>query len=281
MAVPGVRRYRMAALSLSVASCITAMVSRSITVVPASCPSNRSFFRSRLGRSSRRIGCPIGPWRRNGITGHFGPISSGVPLSDDVARPVAQSHRCRVVARSTAGDAGGFLVRPPRISAGPLWRGLLQPDHPELHQTHVDGDRRPGIGGDPLRSLPNAAVEGDKDETIRLVPYGCTKFRISTVSGDSQGLGRKAGQVRLSEDGRGHRLCRLPISDLARFLLRVKSRGSPTPPQKHGIEDGPKPPPLRRRHRNSQRSRGLGRISHPSSREISARPETCAGAITI
>ena len=27
--------------------------------------------------------------------------------------------------------------------------------------------------------LPAAPVEGDKDETIRLVPYGCTKFRIS------------------------------------------------------------------------------------------------------
>ena len=52
------------------------------------------------------------------------------------------------------------------------------------------------------------------------------------VSGDSQGLGRKAGQVRLSEDGRGHRLCRLPISDLARFSpSRQEAACSPTPPR--------------------------------------------------
>jgi hypothetical protein len=29
------------------------------------------------------------------------------------------------------------------------------------------------------QALPDASVEGEKAETIRLVPYGCTKFRIS------------------------------------------------------------------------------------------------------
>jgi hypothetical protein len=29
------------------------------------------------------------------------------------------------------------------------------------------------------QALPDAAVAGDKGESIRLVPYGCTKFRIS------------------------------------------------------------------------------------------------------
>jgi len=29
------------------------------------------------------------------------------------------------------------------------------------------------------QALPNAPVEGDKPATIKLIPYGCTKFRVS------------------------------------------------------------------------------------------------------
>ena len=29
------------------------------------------------------------------------------------------------------------------------------------------------------QALPNAPVAGNRAETLRLVPYGCTKFRIS------------------------------------------------------------------------------------------------------
>ena len=73
MAVHGVRRYRMAALSLSVAfACITAHGQSVNYGRPGELPVEPAVFRSRLGRSSRGLVARLGlGGLRNGITGHL------------------------------------------------------------------------------------------------------------------------------------------------------------------------------------------------------------------
>jgi uncharacterized protein len=45
-----------------------------------------------------------------------------------------------------------------------------------------------------IQALPAEAVEGTASETIRLIPYGCTKFRISMFPVTKKAWGKKSSE---------------------------------------------------------------------------------------
>ena len=104
---------------------------------------------------------------------HYGPLLFALPIPDRDPNTPLSGARWQYALNSGA-QRGAVDARVERKSMPATWDWPL--DAPiALKVPARTFDWRPTDEN----PLPSAPVEGDKDETIRLVPYGCTKFRIS------------------------------------------------------------------------------------------------------